>query len=419
MGRQLTGEPITITSNRKDFQNFQGAKINYSNEDFAGPTFSLKPHQLLFETGIRDQDTTCFVINDQKVFFRTEGDWPFDIFAATFYLISRYEEYLPHKKDEYGRYAHVNSLAYKEGFLSVPLVNVWIDEFKVELKKRFSSEANQLGIKGNKFSFIPTYDIDEAYSFKHKQWWRTQAGLIKDLLRRNTARYALRKKVMAGKKADPFDSYDWMDALHERFVLHPHYFFLLAPKTAKYDRNILPYQKAMQDLIHKHAEKYSLGIHPSWQSYGKKELVKSEIEMLESLSGQKIISSRQHYIRFELPSTYRLLTEAGILKDFSMGYGSINGFRASVASPFYWYDLEKEESTSLLLYPYCFMDANSFFEQKQSPAETLIEMRYYYKTVKAVNGILIMIWHNTFLGTDELFAGWREIYKQFIEEISN
>ena len=101
-----------------------------------------------------------------------------------------------------------------------------------------------------------------------------------------------------------------------------------------------------------------------------------------------------------------------------MGYGSINGFRASVASPFYWYDLEKEETTGLLIYPFCFMEANSFFEQKYSPQQALDEIRQYYNTVKSVKGTFISIWHNTFLGTDKLFTGWREVYEKFIKEIS-
>jgi hypothetical protein len=119
-----------------------------------------------------------------------------------------------------------------------------------------------------------------------------------------------------------------------------------------------------------------------------------------------------------LPQTFQYLIKAGIKEDFSMGYGTINGFRASVASPFYWYDLEKEETTYLLLHPFCYMEANSFFEQKFSPAQALEEMRYYFQQVKKVNGTFISIWHNSFLGTDERFKGWREVYYQFIQEVS-
>jgi hypothetical protein len=59
------------------------------------------------------------------------------------------------------------------------------------------------------------------------------------------------------------------------------------------------------------------------------------------------------------------------------------------------------------------MDANSFYEQRQSPEETLTEMIHYYEQCNAVNGTLITIWHNNFLGTAKIFNGWREIYQQF------
>ena len=187
-------------------------------------------------------------------------------------------------------------------------------------------------------------------------------------------------------------------------------------KNGKYDKNILPANTAMQSLIRQHADKYTVGIHPSWQSGDEHSLLGKEIKILEGISGKTVTTSRQHFIRFTLPDTFRRLLAAGIKEDYSMGYGSINGFRASVASPFFWYDLEKEEQTDLLLHPFCYMEANSFYEQKVSSQEALEEMLHYLNEVKKVNGTLITLWHNTFLGTDPFFAGWREVYQQFIKE---
>jgi hypothetical protein len=99
-----------------------------------------------------------------------------------------------------------------------------------------------------------------------------------------------------------------------------------------------------------------------------------------------------------------------------MGYGSINGFRASVCSPFYWYDLEKEKATSLMIYPFCFMDANSLFEQKQTPQQTYKELIQYYERVKGCKGVFIPIWHNFILGTDPSYAGWRDLFELFMKE---
>lgn len=407
-------ESLKITSDAEVFNQFAGPKINYSNQQISENEFWIKPHTLLFEKIILPQNIQCFEVNEHKAFFKTEGDCPFDIFAAAFFLLSRYEEYLPHEKDMYGRYAHQNSLAYKENFLHLPLINQWLEDFKKSLKRKLPN----LKLQTSNFKLLPTYDIDEAWSYKHKGWWRSTGAAAKKFLKGEWTITAERRKVLAGKISDPFDAYEWMDQLHQQYNLHPVYFFLVPDTTGKYDRNILPKEPALQKLIKQHAGEYKTGIHPSWQSGDDPSLIKKEIRTIESITGKKITVSRQHFIRFRLPQTFRYLIEAGIKEDFSMGYGSINGFRASVASPFYWYDLGKEKITNLLLYPFCFMEANSFFEQKFSPQQALEEMRHYYHSIKAVNGIFISIWHNSFLGTGKMYAGWREIYEQFIKKVS-
>ena len=413
IGKEISGKSFLATDIEKEFLDYNGPKINYSSKPITDKEFRLSPNSLLFEKEIKPQAIDCFEANGQKAFFKTEGDFPFDIFAASFYLLSRYEEYLPHQKDMYGRFAHDNSLAFKERLLNLPLINIWIKEFSNVLQSKFPSFTPI----NPSFTFLPTYDIDEAYSYKHKVWWRSAGAAVKDLLKGEWQKFSLRRKVLDNKQPDPFDSYDWMHNLHRQFTLNPRYFFLVPEKIGKYDRNILPKETALQSILQNHVLKYKIGVHPSWQSGDDPALIKKEKETIEQIAKTKISTSRQHYIRFTLPETFRQLIEAGIKEDFSMGYGSINGFRASVASPFYWYDLEKEETTNLLLHPFCYMEANSFYEQKFTPAQALEEMRHYFQQVKNVNGTFISIWHNTFLGTDEKFKGWRETYYQFIREI--
>ncbi len=405
-------EKIELTQDRNSFNSFSGPKINYSSKKIAETEFWLQPHSLLFESNIEEKVIQCFDFNGSKAFFKTEGDFQFDLFAATFYLLSRYEEYLPHSKDIYGRYAHENSIAFNEGFLNVPVINQWLILFVKSLKQKFPA----FSLKEKVFKFLPTYDIDEAFAFKNKGLLRNAGAAVKDLVKGKVRNIATRVKVLSNKKEDPYDTFLRMDEFHQQFNLQPIYFFLLAATTGKYDKNISPKKKNLQSILQHHSKNYSIGIHPSWQSGDYSSLLKKEIETLETFTNKAVTISRQHYIRFTLPVTFRLLIEAGIKEDYSMGYGSINGFRASVASSFYWYDLEKDESTNLLLHPFCYMEANSFYEQKMSATEALEEMLHYLNEVKKVNGILITLWHNTFLGTDPMFKGWKEAYQQFIKE---
>lgn len=412
IGKELFNEPIKLTNDLQVFSSYNGPRINYSGERIEG-TFNIVPHTLLFETTISEQNIECFELNKRKAFFKIHNsNLAFDVFAAVFYLISRYEEYLPHNKDAYGRYSHTESLAFKEDFLHLPLVNYWLADLKAALKQVFP----EILFHRHAFKFIPTYDIDMAWSYRNKGFIRNAGGTVRSILKNDWTAVKERLAVLRNKRKDPFDSFEWLDALHLYCRLKPYYFFLVAERRRIYDKNIPPSNTAMQELIQYHSTKGTVGIHPSWQSADNPKLLKQEIGWLEFITGEAISHSRQHYIRLHLPQTYRQLMAVGIEKDFSMGYGTINGFRASVASSFYWFDLEKNEATGLMVFPFCFMDANAFYEQKLAPHQALAELMKLYQSVKQVNGMMCTIWHNSFLGTSPMFKGWREAYEIFLKE---
>ncbi len=122
-------------------------------------------------------------------------------------------------------------------------------------------------------------------------------------------------------------------------------------------------------------------------------------------------------MRFNLPGTYRQLLTTGIKEEFSMGYGAANGFRASYPDPFYWYDIEREETTNLKIHPFCFMDSVAIFDQKLSPSEALKELNYYYGICKKVKGSFISIMHNHLMGNNSL--EWRNVYEEFLLKVCN
>jgi hypothetical protein len=303
-------------------------------------------------------------------------------------------------------------VAWKNNFLHLPLVNIWLEDFR----KRCLHKDPSFG-KIFPFQFIPTYDIDMAWSYRNKGLSRNAGGMVRDVVSLQFAKAKERWKVIRGESEDPFDAYEWMDALHERYGLKPVYFFLMAQKSGKYDKNISVHDPDFVQLVQQLTRKYETGIHPSWESNEHADEVGKEKQMLERIAGHSISKSRQHYIRFQLPDTFGNLVAAGIESDYSMGYGSVNGFRASVATPFFWYDLPNEKTTRLKLFPFCFMDATAHYEEKLDASQSLLEMRKYLEVVRSCNGTLITIWHNSFLGTDPTFEGWREMYETFIQSV--
>lgn len=405
--KEQLGISFVVTDQKEILNKHAGPILNYSPEKIEANCLHIIPQGILFQTSIEQQQVDCFETNNCTAFFKTgEGDFTFDIFGASFFLISRYEEYLPHQKDAFGRYDHHNSVAHRNGFLQKPLVNQWLALLERILKEKLSS----LPIETSHFQFKPTYDIDIAWSYKNKGVIRNMVGFC-----RKPSVYRL--KVMLGIEKDPFDSYDFLDRLHQEYSLHPIYFFLVSHLVGRYDKNISPFKKSMKRLIQHHDRRYTIGIHPSWKSNKAIYILQKEKRRLGRLAKQSILSSRQHYIKFSLPDTCQRLIQTDIHDEYSMGYPSTNGFRASVASSFYWYDLSKEEKTTLRIHPFCFMDATCFYYQKKSAEEAYSELMYYYQECKKVQGCFITIFHNNFLGTDPQFEGWQEMYARFISQV--
>jgi len=119
------------------YQSCSTAKINYSNESIEESEIQIIPHGLVFQNEVEEQHISCFHWGDVPAFFQTSSnEIPFDIFSAAFYLIARYEEWLPFEADQYGRYGHTNSIAYKNNFLHLPLVQIWLIKLERILQKK-------------------------------------------------------------------------------------------------------------------------------------------------------------------------------------------------------------------------------------------------------------------------------------------
>ncbi len=398
-----------LTHSLDEFSQFDGYKINYTDQQISHQPIQIVPHGLLDQESITAQSIDCFEWEGLTAFFKTaESELvPFDLFAAAFYLISRYEEYLPHTKDHLGRYEHTNSIAYQHHFLQFPLIQLW----RNKLFEKIGYPLNDL--KSN-FSFIPTYDIDIAYSYRYHTVARNVGGFFKDLFNLNSSAIIERLQVLEGVQKDPYDIYEWLNLLHESLQLKPIYFFLVAAKRKGLDKNIDPSNQSMQQLIKQHAELYSIGVHPSIQSNTKPSLLNSEIKKLSAIVNTNITSSRNHYINIQFPQSFERLIEAGITDDYSMGYPTVNGFRASYAKPFRWFNLNTNLPTPLIIHPFCYMDATAIFQERITPQKAAEDLQYYFDTVKSVGGECVTIFHNNCLTTQDSFKEWRDLYADFL-----
>jgi len=272
-------------------------------------------------------------------------------------------------------------------------------------------------IKSSSPTFLPSFDIDNAYAYKGKGFFRNTGGFLRDILKGKFSLVSKRIKVAFGKLPDPYDSYAYIfDQLNRNNLTA--YWFIPVGKRAAFDKNLPAHVPIYKSLIAQLKEYGEIGLHPSYESNSKNHLITEERKTLENISGQSIVSARQHYLKLKIPATYNRLIESGIKADYTMGFASHYGFRAGTSLPFSFYDLKKEQKTDLWIHPFAYMDGtlNEYMKMNTIEAKSIISK--LAEQIKQTDGNFICIWHNDSLRDDDNWKGWREVFEHTIQVTS-
>ena len=408
------GIKYNTTDSITEFESYSEEKINYSDKRIHDEFF-VKSVTLLSEDFLKNTEITVTEKDGLKVLFPSSEpcDVGFDIFSSVFYMLSRYEEYLPFIPDKHGRFKGTESFAYRNNFLRLPVADIWINHFKNRLQKKFP----RLKFKPSHFKTIVTYDIDVAYKYIGRSVTRIIATTAKDLLRLDFRNIYRRFQTLYKDKKDPWDTYDYLKESIESNHLDSIFFFLLSDKS-KHDRNLDFKNPAIKELVNKIKLFSEIGIHPSYKTSLFPGKISTEKKRLEDLSGKNIYKSRQHFLKFDLPATYNALIEAGITEDYSMAFSALPGFRAGTSKSFYFYDLKNEKQTNLKIFPVTLME-DTFMNLKYAhPEESLRDMFNLMEAVKNVDGTFISIWHNHTISETSEYKDWRNVHDKMIQRLS-
>jgi hypothetical protein len=411
--KELAGIDITFVTSEEEFKNYAGAKINYS-QSALGDDLFFGASGFLEEKGIEDKtaDIEVFTWEDTIGFFKLKQPsvLPFDVFAAVFYLVSRYEEYLPHIKDTHNRFTANQSLAYNNKFLQKPVVNIWANKIKTIIKNKYPD----IVFKENKYKYISTVDIDNAFAYIEKGGFRTAGALVRSLFFFDFNEFVERIKVISGLKDDPYDTYQYMLDIHKKYNLETIYFFLVG-EYGENDKNVSVKSNRLQTLIKTLADYGKVGIHPSYASSGESNKLRREVNSLSRILKREVTKSRQHFLRLNLPYTYRQLIDLDITEDYTMGYANDVGFRASICSPFKFYDLDLETETPLTIYPFAVMDATLLYYLQVTHTDAINYIKPLVDEVRSVKGVFISLWHNESLSDKLPWTNWKHVYEEMID----
>jgi hypothetical protein len=109
------------------------------------------------------------------------------------------------------------------------------------------------------------------------------------------------------------------------------------------------------------------------------------------------------------------LNLAGFQEDFTLTFAQAPGFRSGTAVPHFFYDIEQEIETDLLIHPTIVMDSTFIFHRSVLPEKALQKMKNLIDACKKSGGDYVSLWHNSNLAGMEKENPWINVFIQSYE----
>jgi hypothetical protein len=306
-----------------------------------------------------------------------------DIIQSSFFMLTRYEEVILWDKiirDSHNRFPVTESIAYKENFLSKPVVNEYIEWL---------------------WEWISNFNL----GVKRKNWWGEYdfcAGITHDI----------------DKAYNHFWAFDYMMELENRYGFKSSFYFM-SGGTSYLDNFYKVSDEGIISVINKLIESgFEVGLHGSYNSYYDFQQLQGEKEELDKYNPDKKYGTRQHYLRFKVPLTWEIQEKAGLLYDTTLTFPSHVGFRAGICMPYKVFDIVQNRELNLYEIPLIIMDGTLATSDYMNldKEESLFMIKQYIDTVKRYKGLFTLLWHNTSLNFD-FWKGWKVVFEGALDYI--
>lgn len=335
-----------------------------------------------------------------------------DLFAGAFFMLTRWEEALQTKLDFHHRFPSSEAMVVKSGFILRPIV----DEYTSLLRSWLLAFGYSLPAKSASYKLVLSCDVDMPYYWSSKPLWKSLGGrwLQHHSLAKSIRDYKSYQTVSRGEAADPFDTFGYLMDLAEKHDTRFQFNFIGGGHTKFegtykiHDPKIAALIKVMQTRGH------AIGIHPSYDAYKDAVMIANEKHALEQVSGTTITASRQHYLRFSVPETWRHLDSSGLTTDSTMGYAGEPGFRCGTCKPFAVFDIEQRETLNLIEQPLLIMDVSFRMYKKLNIQESIALGQTIKSEVHKHGGDLVVLWHNSSLSEVDGWNGWNQVLESLM-----
>ena len=378
---------VKFTTKVEPFIAFKGIKFSYAKKQLGKEVF-VEQNGLLNEQGFSDMEIKVHDWDGIPCFFKTssKSSIPFDIFSASFYLLTRYEEYQPYVKDNREGFPIEESIAYQNDFIDRPVVDEWALKFRELLKEKFPKQVFPER-KAERKSIIA---VEEVFAYAQKGFVRQLGGFFKDLSRLHF-KFLLKRIISVLRyQSDPLNVYDDIVDFYKSNKLPMHFMFQLS-NYSRYSKNLSYNRTTYQRIIKSIGDHATLGLLLGFEAVQDQEILIKEKKRWEQIVNEDLdnVLIKRHSINF--PDAYKTMEKLNLSSDYSMGYKKTPGFRAGTCTPFLFYDLDLEQLLPLTIYPSAF---NSIALEGSDSENVIEQIRKLKRRTERVNGFLLGIFEN-------------------------
>jgi hypothetical protein len=335
----------------------------------------------------------------------------YDFIIIVFILLTRYEEYVKNKYDNYGRFQAKHSLIYNIERCQRPIV----DEYRTILIKLMGILTKVTKNKIQPYIEI-SHDIDSLYQdFRSSYPFKSFASLV---LKHRKPITALKKEVnyllLKYRLVKQEPAFTDLLNYSKKYNYLPKIFFITYGET-RYEKRYKIWDPDVLNVINNlNQNKIPIGIHPSTITFDNEIKMRKEFGEFNNSLGYMPKISRQHKLFLKLPYTYVILDKLGIQVDYSLGYSELNGFRAGTCRPFKYFDFLEGRELNIKIHPLNIMENVYQNSQRLNVEESYAQSKVIIKQVKYFNGLLNVLWHNTSFG-GQYDKKWNKLYENIIE----
>lgn len=361
-----------------------------------------------------EADVPVLYGNDKMVVEESRIIFGNDIFAASFFMLTRWEEYVNPARDIHNRFSARDSISYKFDFLDRPIVNEYVEmlwamlvhlEYKEERKKQ-------------EYEFVLTHDVDVLRSYKGKN--ALMRRVIGDLYLRKSPIKAIKSieeyiQIKRKKILDPYDTFSWLMDLSEEANLKSRFYFMSGGITSYDNRYNINEPVALKIIEEIKKREHIIGFHPSYDAYNNPIQWNKEKDKLEKTVNQKVTEGRQHFLRFEAPLTWQIWNDNQMDRDLSLSYADMEGFRSGVCYEYSVFNFLQREKLRLKEMPMIVMEGSFTKYQDISPEQMTEEILILLKIVKKYNGKFVFLWHNSSFNVATWFQ-YKQVYEKVIQQ---